>query len=290
MAASRYPADFDGVVAGAPVVSLTLNNSIYHAWIVQNLMRRDGGLRMTDAQLARIHALTVTQCGRRQKEADGILRRPELCQPDLASLACKAEPVADCLKAEDIQAAEAMYQGVRGAYFGVEPGSELGWNRQAAASHRFATSFLTTMTGATFKGEQNPFDARFDAASIASYQGLAGELDAPADIKAFAERGGKLIIWHGWADTGVPPRSSLDYVARLRAQLGGSAVERFVRLYMLPGVEHCSGGNGPDRFDGLSAVMEWVERGVSPRALPATNHKPDSPRWTVAPYADGPAR
>jgi len=90
------------------------------------------------------------------------------------------------------------------------------------------------------------------------------------DITPFVKRGGKLLIYHGWGDTNVPPRSSVNYYTRLVDTLGAQEVDRSVRLYMAPGMGHCGGGEGPNVFDALSAVEEWREKGKAPAEILAS--------------------
>jgi hypothetical protein len=112
------------------------------------------------------------------------------------------------------------------------------------------------------------------------------------DLLPFARRGGKLILWHGWNDHHIPPRNTLAYYDALRDTMGDKGVDRFTRLYLFPGVGHCSGGEGPDTFELLQPVMEWVEGGVEPGKIIAskvvsgvvTRTRPVFPYPTVARY------
>jgi feruloyl esterase len=90
------------------------------------------------------------------------------------------------------------------------------------------------------------------------------------DIKQFAGRGAKLVIYHGWGDTNVPPRSSVNYYKRLVETLGASDVDKSVRLYMAPGMGHCGGGEGPNVFDALAVLEQWRENGKAPAEMPAS--------------------
>ncbi len=95
------------------------------------------------------------------------------------------------------------------------------------------------------------------------------------DLTAFEARGGKLILFHGWSDPGIPPLVTVNYYESVVARMGRTDAERFTRLYMVPGMPHCSGGSGPNTFGTpmLSALDRWVEKGVAPQAIPATKYR-----------------
>lgn len=105
------------------------------------------------------------------------------------------------------------------------------------------------------------------SAALTRYNAQAEVFNAVAvDIRPFQRAGGKLIMWHGWGDPGVPPMSSVDYYNAVRRKVGASA-DSFLRLYMLPRVGHCQGGNGPDKLNLIDPIVAWVEDGVAPHAI-----------------------
>ncbi|MGE5721032.1 MAG: tannase/feruloyl esterase family alpha/beta hydrolase, partial [Sphingomonadales bacterium] len=292
MEAQRYPGDFDGIVAGAAVIDDTINNSIYHAWIVQHLLAPDGSPRFSDTTMAAVADDVLRQCDARDGVKDGVLADPERCIVSLGKLACSdagASPA--CLSADQVATLEALYTGPvdatgRRLYHGLPPGSERSWNQWSKGSLLYATNFVTHMTGQTFSGETDVWKLGFAPQNLAVFNRNASEINAAdPDLAAFSGRGGKLIMWHGWTDAGVPPGSSTGYFAAVRGRLGAKAQDAFMRLYMLPGVNHCGGGGGPDKLDLLTPLMAWVEDGVAPGAVTAYSRTEGEGRtWTIRPY------
>ena len=90
------------------------------------------------------------------------------------------------------------------------------------------------------------------------------------DIRKYAERGGKLILYNGWSDAGIPPRLAVDYYKSAADKLGSRAAKDSLRLFMVPGMGHCGGGDGTDNFDMLSAIEKWVEQGKAPDRIEAS--------------------
>lgn len=129
-----------------------------------------------------------------------------------------------------------------------------------------------------------PSDLPFSAATLDKLRITHPLYDASnPDLSAFAAAGNKLLLWHGWADQRITPLNSIAYHQALQSQLGKERVETFERLYMLPGLYHCSGGEGPSHFDLLTPLMHWVESGQAPGAITAFNDQPQISR-PVFPY------
>ncbi len=287
MEAQRYPDDFDGIIAGAPVINVTANNSVYHAWIVQHLLTREGKPVFSDAQLGAVHDAVLARCDARDGKRDGILAAPLACRFDPNAMRCTPARASDCLTGPQASAIAALYKGPvgrdgRALYFGMPLGSETTWNMSAQGSLRFARSFMSYMTSDTFEAMQDVWATTYATADLARYYRFNAVMNATdPDLRPFLHSGGKLILWHGWNDASVPPGSTLAYAKQVRAQLGRAA-DAGIRLYMLPGVNHCGGGDGPDKLDLLSAMIAWVEDGKAPGAV-AARHGEEAP-WRIAPY------
>lgn len=269
MEVQRYPDDYDGVIAGAPVINATANNTIFHAWSAQHLSKSDGSLMFAAADLVLLHKAALQACDLSgDGVADGVVGDPLACHFDPVAAQCQDGEALNCLTAEQIAAARALYSGPMSAdglplYYGRPIGSELAWGGPEVAI--YARSFVRFMTTA----QPQRFDLtafRYDPASLAVYNAQARVFNAlDPHINAFQQSGGKLILWHGLGDWGVPPASTAAYYAQVRQSLVGA--EQFVRLYMLPGVGHCGGGEGPDKINLLDVMMAWVEDGIAPSAI-----------------------
>jgi len=273
--AQRYPADFDGIVAGAPGYNRTDQSfQLVAAW---QATHASGGSYIPANKLPIVHAAAVAACDAKDGAADGLISDPLRCRFDPQVLACKGGDAPDCLTAEQVAAAKKIYAPVvdprtgKEVFPGVEPGSEPRWTINAGGAKPLAMSD-DLFKYVVFK------DARFDARAldVSTHLELGRKADAGTisatspNIRPFVDRGGKLIIYHGWGDTNVPPRSSVNYYKALTDTLGAREVEQAIRLYMVPGMGHCGGGEGPNTFDILTALERWREHGAAPREVLAS--------------------
>ncbi|MDB5670449.1 MAG: tannase/feruloyl esterase family alpha/beta hydrolase [Alphaproteobacteria bacterium] len=285
MEAQRYPGDFNGIIAGAPVMNETANNTIFHAWIVQHLLARDGTPLIPEATLATVTREVDKRCG----DAAGLIADPGRCRFRPSDILCHHGAASDCLTLSQARLVEAVYAGPTAPdggrlYHGLPFGSEETWNAQARASREFATSFIRFATGMPSGKPFDLWEVGYTDADLARFNRLAHEVNATdPDLSAFRRAGGKLILWHGFTDTGVPPANTTRYVEQVRARLGNLAA--FLRLYMLPGVNHCGGGRGADKLDLLSPMIAWVEDGIAPNEIRSWKAAPGTIERTVAPYA-----
>jgi feruloyl esterase len=296
--AQRYPGDFDGIVAGAPGHNRTHLNAAFLWQFVQNrthaapqaTILSPGKLRVLhDHALAQCRGLNGVTAGSTQ---DSWIADPLACRFDPAVAAClPGKSGADCLTAEEVVAARALYGGTRNPRTGDLiyppwlPGSEalgppgfplpgwsLYWADPVRPDHPARESFWRFWAfGPDWKWQDFDFDR--DMAAVDDR--LAGTINAmSADLAPFAARGGKLLHYHGLADPVVSPWDSIDYFNRVRALLGeGSA--SFYRMFLAPGVGHCGGGPGPSGFATQPAIEAWVERGIGPDTLQARGIGPE---------------
>jgi hypothetical protein len=298
--AQRYPADFNGIVAGAPAMNFQVQNSLYHGWQARSNTGVDGKPVLVASRLPLLHAAVLKQCDALDGQADGLLADPRACRVDLAPLQCKTDtpPDATCLSVAEVDAARRLYDGPRDAATGErltiggpQPGSELAWAGvfvPRSASEPIFSEIIAMDALRNLVFEQEPPDSfrladlRFDRATFDRLLPRHPLFDATnPDLSAFAGRGGKLILWHGWADPHISPLNTVAYHDAVRSLMGQATADTFERLYLLPGMYHCNGGEGPTQVDFMTPVMEWVEQGKAPQGIVArqANRKPGGERF-----------
>jgi feruloyl esterase len=280
----RYPDDYDGVIAGAPVYTpLTYSNAIlrvqaFHARPESNLL---------PAHVALIHDAVLAACDAKDGIEDGILNDPRACAWDPGELACKAgESPERCLTPAQVATVRRVYAGVKmkDGKFAAMPlmrGGESDWVTRMIGTPELPNG-LNAALGAPFVSYIVKADPKYDLFSFdpeRDMPALDGGIAAAhvhqqnPDIAAFVARGGKLLLWHGFNDPGPSPLSTIAYFTAVNAKV--PAAKDGVRLFLAPGVLHCGGGPGPDRIDTLTALERWVEQGAAPARLIAT--KANSP-------------
>lgn len=282
MEAQRYPDDFDGISAGAPAMLFQVQNSFWHAWTRAANLRGDGSRILTSAKLPVLHAAIIAHCDADDGARDGVLSDPPACRPDPRWSACApgATDTAACLTPEEWAAALRLYGGptdAAGRRFlpgGAQPGSELLWQfvgeRQGGPGGNMIASMAPVVYSDPRPAEMQAATFPFTAAQFARVGALHPVMDATdPDLRPFAAHGGKLLMYHGWSDTSIAPMISIAYAAAVRRTMGASAAERMMRLYMIPGMSHCGGGDGFPQIDTLSPLIAWVERGQAPAMLVA---------------------
>jgi feruloyl esterase len=284
MEAQRYPQDFNGVTAGAPAMNFTTQNTFYHGWNARVNTDAAGHAILTADKLPLLHAAVLEQCDATDGLKDGLIGDPIHCHPELSSLECKpGQDPAGCLSAEQIQVAREIYRGAHDAQGrqlvigGPLPGSELNWRGvyvQPPGQDRSMSGMIALGTIKYLTTDPNPpadftlQQFQFTAPNFKATTQLHGLYDATdPDLSAFVTAGGKLILWHGLADPHISPLNTIAYYQALQRQLGIDKVNRFTRMFLFPGGDHCAGGEGPFEVDILSAIMDWVEHGQAPQLL-----------------------
>jgi len=276
MEVSRFPTDYDGVIAGAPATSFT---PLFTGFVFNNLaVSAAPGLA---AKLPLVNAAVLKKCDVLDGVKDGVLENPSRCAFDPAELQCKAGAGPDCLDAGEVAALRKLYQGARlrsgqsvisGFAVGGETTDWTAWITSPKSSQiNFGTEFYRWMVIGDPNWDKAGFD--LDRDYRLAEQRVAPILDSDnPDIRAFVGRGGKLIVYHGWSDPAVPPGSSLRYfqAVQRRSDPQGKAV----RLFMVPGMGHCFNGPGATAFDMLPELDRWVEHGPAPERVVA--NKPEN--------------
>jgi feruloyl esterase len=293
MEAQRFPDDYDGIVAGAPANYWTHQSAAW-VWEARATLDDPAGY-IPLAKLPMITQAAVAAC---PGPVAGFIDDPSRCNFDPGTLTCKAGDAPDCLTAPQVEAVRKIYSGPvnprtgESIYPGLEPGSE------ASQGVGGITSWLLPIVGPdAFLGSDfykymvyddpswdfHTLDFDQDIAFADAKMGPVIDSTNP-DLGAFRKRGGKLILYQGWADPLVSPRNVINYfnsvVAAQRPGRGHgigedrAALHRtqgFVRLFMAPGMGHCGAGPGLNTFDTISAIENWVERGIAPETLVASH-------------------
>lgn len=281
MEAQRFPADFNGIVAGAPVLD-ELGDGMLLLWNTLATLDRDGRQLFSFDDVRFVHAAVVAACDLNDGVKDGLIGDGRRCRFRPETLACRAGAAPGCLSAAQIAALVRIYRGPTGSRgksvypAAVLPGSELNWLHAYVGEGGRPATYLGFMgelfrymafspdAGAGWRPAQ--FDWDRDPARLGVMSALYNA-DNP-DLRRFRAAGGKLLLYAGWADQSVMPGIVTDYYEAVVRTMGGEGATRpFARLFMVPGMAHCSGGEGAWRIDHLSAIETWVERGTAPDAL-----------------------
>lgn len=284
--AQRYPTDFDGIIAGAPAMNFEVQNGIYHPYLTQSNTGKDGKPIVLANRVALIHKAVLEQCDALDGQTDGIIADPLSCHFNPAVLQCKAGATdsTGCLTAVETEAVRRFYAGPTDPKTGKRmiaggplPGSELAWAGVFVPEHHDDMIFSQIIS----QGARNvlfkdiPDDSNFSFATMKFDQTLFNQLkemhsfyDATnPDLTAFHKNGGKLILWHGWADQHISPVNTIEYHKAVQKFMGEKVAKQFERLYLIPAMYHCQGGEGPNLLDLLTPMMTWVEKGHAPEAI-----------------------
>jgi hypothetical protein len=297
MEAQRYPADYDGIVAGAPANDWT--HLLSSAASGMKAMLALPASYLSPAKLPAIEAAALAQCDAADGVKDGVIENPLACPFNPSVLLCKGEESDACLTAPQLAALASIYGGLKSGkgrplFPGLSPGGEAepgGWATwvtgpapMKSSMFAYGTQFFRNMVYNNPDWDFHSFDADRDTKTAGDR--LARYLNATdPDLSAFQKRGGKLILYHGWADAAIPPSNAVHYYDSVISRMGAGKADGFVRLYMVPGMEHCGSGPGPnmfdqggtphaDRFHSIDAALEaWVEQGTAPDRIVASRYK-----------------
>jgi len=305
MEAQRFPADYDGIIAGAPANYWTHVFATF-LWNIQAL-GADPASHIPVNKFSAISAAALAACDAEDGVKDGIINEPQACHFDPAVIACKDADSESCLTPKETAALKKIYSGPRNSqgkqlFPGFVPGGESGpggWPRWITGEApgkdletAYATGFFKNMV--TVSEPVNLKTVNIETAVKLADEQQARNLNADdPDLGAFMKRGGKLILYHGWSDAALPPVATIHYFTNVQQTLGHKVTDSFVRLYMVPGMQHCGGGPGPDSFGQAGnapgpadpehnlqlALERWVEQGPAPNKIIATKYvnEPNAP-------------
>jgi feruloyl esterase len=228
-------------------------------------------------KLTILNRAALNACDSRDGVADGVIEDPRSCRFDPQVVACKEGDSPGCLTAAQVEAAKKIYGPAtnprtgEALFPGLPPGSEPGWGGAAGGPAPFAIpdSHFKYVVFEDPKWDFRTLDFDRDVARAERVDN--GTLTATSpDLSAFIKRGGRLLMYHGWNDQLITAQNSVNYYESVRSTVGASDTDTAVRLFMAPGMAHCSGGPGPNQADWLTALEQWVERGVAPSRIVAS--------------------
>ncbi len=299
MEAQRYPEDFDGIIAGAPANYWThlLSTAVWNS----SALLADPASYIPAKKLPAIESAVLSACDATDGVTDGVIEDPSLCHFDAHVLECHDAETDHCLTAPQVTALTKLYSGSRSSngkplFPGYSPGGEAedgGWGPwitgaapEKSLMFAFGTQFYKNMVFNNAAWDFHTYDV--DRETKIGDQKMAAVLNATnPDLKRFKARGGKLIVYHGWSDAAIPALNAIDYYQSVVAKSGVKEAAGFVRLFMVPGMQHCGGGAGPNDFGqsgppngdaehSLGAALEkWVDQGTAPERIIAAKHKDD---------------
>jgi hypothetical protein len=276
--AQRYPADYDGILAGAPAINW---QKLHVAQLWGQMSMNAAGNFVAPCKLVAATSAAVAACDTIDGVADGVLEDPLRCTFDPATLVGTVTPCGE-ITAADAEMIRKIWQGPRRQngefmWYGLPRGASLTALNNSVGTPLTGFPFFITIEWFRYWLSQNPaldwrtitpeaYELYWDQ-SLEEFGALIGT-DNP-DLSAFRRRGGKIVMWHGWADQLIYPQGTIDYFERVQEELGESRTSRFLRLFMAPGVAHCGGGAGPPPSGQFEALVRWVEKGDAPDTLDA---------------------
>ena len=314
--AQRYPDDYNGIVAGAPAINWT-NLNVSGVWVGLATLK-DPESYIPASKLPAINDASVAACDANDGVKDGLVADPRACTFDPAALTCKEGDASSCLMPKQVAALRAIYDGARypdgrQIFPGRMPGVERGWNgfttgpaAGGSVLYNYGTGYMKYFVFGDPQWDYHSWDFARDMAKVDADRQNRSVMDTMnPDLKRFRDRGGKLILYHGWGDDAISPLNTINYFKMVVDKTTGgpkaadaSALEDakfqqaaqktgdFMRLFMVPGMNHCGGGPGPNTFDAVTALSNWVEKKQAPDTLAGahlTNGTPDLTR-PLCPY------
>jgi feruloyl esterase len=275
MEALRFPADYDGIIAGAPV-NFRTHQLTWELWVAQ-AVHRDEASYIPPAKYPAIHQAALNACDAADGLKDGLIDSPAACRFDPQVIACKDGDAVTCLTAPQVEAARQIYSPAvnprtkEEVFPALQPGSELGWG--GLAGPQAVAEAVEFFQHVVFHDPAWDFTTlSFDTGTAAADKAAADILNVTdPDLRKFFSRGGKLLLYHGWNDQLVAPLNSVNYYNRMVSAVGAQTASSSVRLFMMPGMNHCAGGEGPNTFDRMKVIEDWVEKGQAPARITATH-------------------
>lgn len=286
VSAQQFPEDFDGIIAGAPPMNEVEEAVFGLGWPVLVNMDENGAPILTAKKLELLHGAVIASCDENDGILDGVIGDPSLCSFDVSSLKCAGRLNDKCLTTDQIGVIQKIYAGAEDRNGnklvpgGPPLGSEVRWagfvrNDAGVPGHleRMVVDFLRYMAFSEDPGPDytlESFDYVRDRSRLNFMERIYNAENA--NLLPFRDSGAKLILYMGLEDSFTPQRL-INYYKSVES-LVESDVDEFFRFYLVPGMAHCSGGNGVSAFDWLTIMQNWVERGERPDMI--VGHKTNS--------------
>jgi feruloyl esterase len=287
--AQRFPDDYDGIVAGDPASNrIRQTFGFMYSWLATH--SADGKPIMSQSKLALLTKSVIEACDGLDGLKDGIIDDPRRCHYDPAKLLCKGPASAtgdeaSCLTQPQVDAVRKIYEGTKSPrtgeqiFTGWSRGSE-GFGETAGQSWRaYIMDPQEPMRVGFFRyflfhdPNWDPRTIDYDRDLAYAEQKLPFMSATERDLTPFKKHGGKLVMYTGWSDPVVPPMDTVAYYDAVTKTMGGLEKTReFYRFFIAPGMGHCGGGPGPNQFDHLAALEQWVEKGVAPEKIVASHN------------------
>jgi len=268
-AAQRYPKDYDGIVAGAPA-SFGSKQTFGQIWIYQATATAEAALTREKQQA--LHSAVLNACDANDGVKDGVLENPLTCKFDPASIACNEGHDEDsCLTAPQVEAVRKIYAGASNPrtgefiFPGFERGSEALWSPMPVG---YAVDYFKYIIFNDPNWDPKTLNFDSDLARAAKVEQYKIFDATDPNLAAFTGRGGRLLMYQGWAEPGIPPRNVVTYYGEVQKKTKNAADA--VRLFMVPGMGHCGGGDGTSTFDMVAALDRWLTTGKPPASIPAS--------------------
>jgi feruloyl esterase len=281
MEAQRYPQDYHGILSAAPAINWNRFH-LQHLWgpVVMNAAANP----VASCKLATATAAAIAACDGIDGVKDGVIEDPKRCTYDPKPLVGTSAGDCGSFTEADVDVIRKLWEGPRRGdgtfiWYGMARGADMNALWTSRGTPLRPQPFGLSMDWFRYFLTQDPkFDGnavtpaayeRFWDQSVEQY-GIVIGTDNP-DLTAFRDRGGKAIVWHGWADQLITAEGTIDYYTRVQQQMGGAKkTAEFIRLFMAPGVTHCAGGAGPQPTGQFDALLAWVEDGKTPETILAT--------------------
>jgi len=271
--AQKFPNDYDGIIAGAPA-----NRTALALWIAFSELK-DPASRIPASKYPLVHQAVLEACDALDGVKDGLIENPTRCHFDPNALLCKGADNASCLTAPQVEAVRKIYSPATNPRTGQQlfpslvPGTELGWAVLGAGPDP-SQVMLDHYKYVVFKDpnwDWRTFDFDRDNARANEPENAVMNATDP-NLKSFFGHNGKLLLYHGWSDPNIAALSTIQYYNTVVDTMGGAAkTSNNIRLFLEPGMGHCGGGEGPNVFDKVGTMEQWVEHGKAPERIVASH-------------------